>query len=414
MTIRAYKLRLYPNAAQRMMLERYFGSARWVWNRAMEYRSKAYRRRGESLSAVDFSRLLTRLKRTARYGWLRETPSVVLQQKLRDQDRAFTNFFAGRARYPRFRKRGNAEAIRFTIDARHVGKVAAWTARRVVVAGIGEVRYRGGNHPGQVPKRVTVRRDACGHYYASFTVEVEMSVKPLAGKAVGVDVGLKDLATLSDGTHIEHPKHLKGQLKRLRHAGRALSRRRKGSRRWHAARRRVARLHQRIRNARSDALHKLTTGLVDENQVICLEDLNVSGMVKNHHLAQAIADSGFGELRRQLTYKAQWYGRTLIVVDRWYPSSKTCSCCGHVLEALSLSIRHWTCPACSAEHERDENAARNILAEGLRQQVPGGTGELMRVEGKSADRLVAAGETRPRETRIVHSREAASGTPANG
>lgn len=165
-------------------------------------------------------------------------------------------------------------------------------------------------------------------------------------------MGLKDLATLSDGTHIAHPKRLKGRLRRLKHAGRTPSRRRKGSRRWHVARRRVAKLHQRIANCGADALHKLTTGLIDENQVICLEDLNVSGMIRNQHLAQAIGDSGFSELRRQLSYKAEWYSRTLIVVDRWYPSSKTCSCCGHVLEALALTVRHWTCPACSADHYR--------------------------------------------------------------
>jgi len=162
-------------------------------------------------------------------------------------------------------------------------------------------------------------------------------------------------------------------------------------------------------------LHKFTSRLIDENQVICLEDLNVAGMGRNRHLAQSIADSAFAELRRQLTYKAEWYGRTLVVVDRWHPSSKTCSHCGHVVEALDLSVRAWKCPNCSARHERDENAAANILAEGLNQLVPGGTGEVRRVEGPSADLPVAAGETHPDEARVVAtSRESVPGTPANG
>lgn len=409
MTIRAYKLRLYPNASQRSELERSFGAARWTWNRSLEYRSKAYRRRGESVTGIDFSRLLTRLKQTDRYGWLKEVPATVLVAKLRDQDVAFRNFFAKRARYPRFKKRGYAQSVTFQLDQRHATKQAAWTAGSILLPKLGAFKYRGHNHPRAMPKLVTIRRTACGQYYASFAVEADIRVKPITGKMVGVDLGVKDLATLSDGAKIANPKHLNTNLRLLAHRQRTVSRRVKGSNRYHDARRRVARVHQRIRDSRRDALHKLTTMLTNENQVVCIEDLNVKGMVRNRRLARSIADASFAELRRQLEYKSAWYGRTLLVVDQWFPSSKLCSDCGHKLDEMNLSVRQWACPKCGAEHDRDENAAVNILHEGLKQLEPAGSWGL-RVEGSSAGPPLSAGETLPSEARIVSSDEPKYGT----
>jgi putative transposase len=393
MTMRAYKLRLYPNAAQRAALNRYFGTARWTWNRSLECRVKAYRRRKASVSSTDVSRLLTRWKQTKRYAWLKATPATVLTQKLRHQDQAFQNFFAGRARFPRFKKRGHAEAVTFQIDARQAKRRREWGAGKIVVPGLGAIRYRGSNHPRQMPKLVTIRRDACGQYHASFAVEADIRSKPVTNGAVGVDLGVKRLATLSDGTTVANPKHYDRRLKQLRHRQKTLSRRVKGSNRFHDARRRVARVHHRIRASRFDALHKLTTSLIRENQVVVLEDLNVRGLVRNRRLARSIADTGFGELRRQLEYKAGWAGRTLIVIDRWFPSSKRCSSCGYTLDELNLATRQWMCPQCGTHHDRDKNAAVNILNEGLRQSTPAG-GRYGRVEGRGA----GGDDNRPRET----------------
>lgn len=398
--LKSAKLRLYPTVEQRRLLDQYFGASRWVWNRSLEYRSKAYKRRGESVTGVDFSRLLTQLKKTRRYGWLADIPSSALQQKLRDQDKAFANFFAGRAKYPRFRKRAHAAAIRLALDTRHAGYVKDWDAGTVRVPKLGNLKYRGNNHPGQMPKLVTIRRDARGHYHASFAVETVIQPKTVTGKAIGIDMGLKHLATLSTGEQIANPKHLHKNLRLLAHRQRTLSRRVKGSNRYQAARHQVARLHTRIRASRYDAAHKLTTTLINENQVICVEDLNIRGMSRNRRLARSIADTGWGEIRRQLEYKADWYGRTLIVIDQWYPSSKTCSACDHKLDELNLAVRQWTCPKCGTHHDRDQNAAVNILNEGLKQLEPAGSRGL-RVEGIGAGLLKRANETSPGEARTV-------------
>ena len=411
MTIRAYKLRLYPNTAQRQALAQWFGSARWVWNRGLEYRSKAYRRRGESVSWVDFSRLLTRLKKTPSYDWLGSTPATVYVQKLRDQDRAFRNFFEGRARYPRFKKRTHAQSVRLQLDQRQGQRLGRWKQGEIVIPGLGAINYRG-RHPHNAPKMVTIRQLACGHYVATFTVEAEIQPFPRSGRVIGVDLGIKDLATLSDGRKLDNPRHLQGQLRRLRRAQRSLQRRHKGSRRYHHKRQTVARLHQRVQDARRDALHKLTSMLIRENQVICIEDLHVKGMVRNRRLARAISDLGLGELARQLEYKAHWRGRTVIRVDRYFPSSRQCSTCGHILDELDLSVRDWRCPKCHTRHDRDVNAAVNIEREGLKTLVPEGDRGIHARGEPSAGRSTGDGETQLNEARIVCNRdEAVSGTP---
>ena len=379
--MRAYRLRFYPTSEQEAELVRWFGAARWVWNHCLEYRTKAYQLRGEKVTGVDFSRELTRLKRLDSYAWLRAVPRTVLTEKLRDQDQAFRAFFAGRARYPKFRsKRRRAQSVRLQIDQR--------VARRYFDAGrgllrlprLGVLRVVWSRKPAGVPKMVTVRRDGAGRWWVSFMVEEAVPVLPITTGAVGIDRGLKALMVCSDGTRVANPGYLARHLRRLRRMQRCLSRRQKGSRRWEAQRQRVARLHARVGDARHDFLHKVTTRLVHENQVLCVEDLNVKGMLGNGSLARHIADVAWAEFARMLYYKAEWYGRTLIEVDRWFPSSKRCSACGHVLDELRLDQRVWRCPKCGAEHDRDLNAAKNILNEGLRTLVPRGAGELTRVE----------------------------------
>ena len=319
---RAYRYRLYPTAAQRLRLEGWFGAARWVWNRSLEFRTKAYRRRKESVTGVDFSRLLTCLKRTARYGWLRDTPATVLTQKLRDQDRAFANFFAGRAKYPRFRKRRTAQSIRFQLDRRCIHRTCDANDRRLALPGLGPLRLRWSRRPHCAdssdapgckhcpkPRTVTVRRDAAGRWFVSFMVEEAMRAAERVAAPnpiVAVDLGLKDLLTDSDGG-------------------------------------RVARLHARVADARANFLHRVSRRLVDENQAIVTETLNVRGMVRNRRLARAIADAGWGELVRQIAYKAQWAGRVHVQVDPWFPSTKRCSACHAVRGDLTLKDRRWRC-----------------------------------------------------------------------
>lgn len=379
---RSYRIRVYPTTAQRTQLARWFGAARWTWNHALERRSKAYRRRGETVSGTDVSRAITALKRTRRYGWLAEIPSSVVVQKLRDQDRAFANFFAGRARYPRFRRRANAQSVRLQLDQREVARRRRWEAGAVEIPGLGPLKYRGGRHPQQYPKMATVRRDAAGRYFVTVMVEETPAPPPEAEHTVGIDLGLKELAVLSSGDAIANPRHLKRRQRRLKREQRKLSRRQKGSGRWHTQRRRVARLYGRVSDTRDDHLHKVTRRLVDENQVLCVESLNVGGLARSP-LAGSVQDAAWGELLRQLAYKAQWAGRTVVTVDRYAATTQACSRCGARTGpsgSKGLGVRHWRCSACGAVHDRDHNAAVNIRNLGVAQLLPAGSGEVTRVE----------------------------------
>ena len=432
---RAYRYRCYPSAAQRRALEWYFGSARWVWNRSLEYRTKAYRRRGESVTGVDFSRLLTRLKHTRCYGWLKDTPSTALTQALRDQDRAFRNFFEGRSKYPRFRKRRSAQSIRFQLDQRQVHRSFDANDRRLRLPGLGPVKLRWSRRPHCVdctdapgcahcpkPKMVTVKRDAAGRYFVSFSVEEApraaarraQRCATAPNRIVAVDLGLKAFVADSSGRTVAPYRALARRLRGLRRAQRVLSRRRRGSGRWRVQRQRVARLHARVADARSNFLHHVSRRLVDENQAIVTETLNVRGMVRNRRLARAIADAGWGELLRQIRYKAEWAGRTHLAVDPWFPSTKRCSACHAIRQGLTLADRRWRCPACGVVHERDVNAATNLAQEGLRllnEHRPGGT-RLLRVEGGTPGDVAALAATgpAPAETRT----DPAGLSPATG
>ncbi len=412
----SYTVRLYPSAGQRRELARWFGVARWVWNHALERRSKAYRRRGERMTGTDVSRAITALKKTRRYRWLAEVPGTVLVQKLRDQDRAFTNFFAGRARYPRFRKRANAQSVRLQLDQRQIARRRRWEGGAIDVPGLGQLRFRAGRHPHAYPKMVTIRQAADGSYHATFMVECTIAPRPEpVREAVGVDLGLKDLAVLSTGETVTNPRHVRQAERRRWRAQRALSRKQQGSNRWHAQRRRLARAHARVRNARTDHLHKLTRRLIDENQVIAVEDLDVKALARTS-LARSVHDAAWRELVRQLTYKADWAGRTVVTVDRFAPTTQTCSACAAQTGpsgAVELGVRQWRCDACGAVHDRDYNAAINIRELGMAQLLPAGSGDVRRVEAGDCSRgdvpAVPAGEARTRQAasaRMVRDGEA--------
>jgi putative transposase len=357
---RSYRIRAYPNGAQRRLLDRWFGATRWLWNTALAIRSEAYRECGLSLTGNDLSRWLTQWKRTPGHEWLAEIPATVLTQCLRDQDAAFRNFFGGRARYPRFKRKSTSGSVRF----QDVGR--DWTRGTLGLPKLESLKLAEALPEVTRPDLVTLSRDAAGRYHVSFSVEVPKSSLPITHRVVGVDVGLTHLATLSTGEKIPNPKRYHARLRYLRQQQRCLARRQKGSRRREKQRLRVARVHARVRQERQCALHALTTRLVREFDLVMIEDLNVKAMARGIH-SRAIHDAAFSEVRRQLTYKSEWYGRILVEVDRWYASSKICSECQYALDELRLDQRQWTCPRCGVRHDRDINAARNILAEGLRQ-----------------------------------------------
>ena len=361
---RAYRYRCYPTSAQAAVLARTFGCARFVYNWALRVRTDAYYERQERISYADTSAALTTLKQQPATIWLNAVSSVPTQQELRHLDRAFRNFFEGRGKYPRFHQKHGAQSAEYTTSA------FRWNAeaRSLTLAKMETPLYIHWSRPlpdGAQPTTVTVRRDTAGRYFVSILIEEEIAPLPPTTGQVGIDLGLHDVVVLDGGEKVGNPRFFAQDAQKLAKAQRRLAKKKLGSKNRAKARHTVARIHARIADRRTDFLQKLSTRIIRENQTICVESLHVKAMVKHPTLAKAISDVGWGEFVRQLEYKAAWYGRTLVKIDKWYPSSKRCSICGHVLDALTLDIRQWTCPACGAVHDRDVNAARNILAAGL-------------------------------------------------
>lgn len=359
---KSYKFRFYPDAAQSEQLAKEFGCARWVWNRGLIERDYAYKEWGISLSSThDISKNIAQYKKKD-YPWLSDATASVLQQKLMDQDKAFDNFFKGRASFPKFKKKSHAQSIRYQLDQRHV--LNNYRAGELLkLPKLGELTIKWSQIPGGVPKMVTVSKSASGKYFVSFMCEVEQGLKPMTGKVIGIDVGIKDVVVTSDGLHSGAPKFTYKYQRKLKKAQRVLSRKKKGSNGWHKQRIAVAKIHEKIANSRKDFLHKLTTRIVSENDVICVEDLNVSGLMKNRCLSKAVADVGIFELNRQIEYKAHWYGRQVVKISRWEPSTKKCSSCGKI-RSMALSQRVYECE-CGLVLDRDLNAAINIKRAGL-------------------------------------------------
>jgi len=358
---RAYRYRFYPTPEQANVLARTFGSVRFVYNWALRLRTDAYYERQERIGYHEASAALTALKQQSETAWLNDVSSVPLQQALRHLDKAFRSFFEGRARYPSFHKKHRRQAATYASSA------FKWDAqaRALTLAKMdASLDIHWSRAFTGTPTTLTISKDTAGRYFVSFLMEEELEALPVVSATIGVDVGLKDVAVFSTGEKIANPRHLRRSEHRLAHAQRNLARKQKGSKNREKARLKVAREHARIADQRRDGLHKLTTRLIRENQTVCVESLAVKNLVRNHTFAKAISDVGWGELVRQLEYKAAWYGRTLVKIDRWYPSSKRCHGCGHMLDSLPLDVRQWTCPECGVRHDRDINAAKNILAVG--------------------------------------------------
>ncbi|MFE2578914.1 RNA-guided endonuclease InsQ/TnpB family protein [Streptomyces sp. NPDC059378] len=360
---RAFKYRFYPDDAQAAELSRTFGCVRKVYNMALEARTRAWARQ-ERVSYNQTSAMLTVWKKTEELAYLNEVSSVPLQQALRHLQVAFTNFFGKRAKYPRFksrkRSRRSAEYTTSAFRFRHGQLTLA------KVSGPLDIVWSRQLPEGAQPSTVTVSQDPAGRWFVSLLVE-DPTVKtlPVLDTAVGIDVGLAHLLTLSSGEKIANPRHERRDRARLALAQRRLARKAKGDGANRAkARRKVAKVYARITDRRRDHLHKLTTRLVRENQTLVIEDLSVRNMVKNRSLARAVSDAAWADFRMMLEYKAAWYGREVIAVDRWFSSSRLCSACGTLQGRMPLDVRTWTCD-CGTVHDRDVNAAKNLLTAGL-------------------------------------------------
>lgn len=364
-----YRYRLEPTTAQKQALARTFGCVRVVWNDALALSSKLYAEGQKYPGAAGLQKLvITEGKQTAERQWLADVFSHALQQSVRDLDRAFRNWWSSlkgtrkgpKIKAPRFKKRSNAQSARFTRNGFRVldnGKLR--------LSKVGDIKVRWSRDLPSDPSSCTIIKDAAGRYFASFVVEVDRPPLEPNGRSVGIDLGLTTFATLSDGEKVDAPKPLCAALKRLRKLQRNLSRKEKGSKRREVARLKVARLHAYIADVRQDFLDKLSTRIIRENQTVMLEDLNVSGMIKNRRLSRTISDMGWRTFRTMLEAKAGMYGREIHIISRWEPTSQVCSSCGERGGKLDLSIRRWQCLHCGAEHDRDENAAKNIKAAGL-------------------------------------------------
>ena len=378
-TKRAYKYRFYPTEEQRIVLAQTFGCVRFVYNWGLHTRSTAYNERGEKLSYNGLAALLPDLKK--QYPWLRDVSSVPLQQSLRHLERAFKNFFEGRANYPSVKKKQHSQSASYAANAFKWDGVALTLAKMHTPLDIHWHRAL----PKQVtPSSVTITKDGANRYFISILVEDDIKPLPVVNTLVGLDLGITSMVALSTGEKVGNPRYFAKDEKRLAKAQRQHARKKKGSKNRNKARLKVARIHARIQDRRRDYQHKLSTRIVHENQVVCVESLAVKHMVKNHCLAKAISDVGWGEFVHQLEYKSKWYGRTLIKIDQWYPSTKTCSACKHVVDSLTLDIREWVCPACGVVQDRDTNAALNILAEGLSASACGGSVRPVRAKARRA------------------------------
>jgi putative transposase len=366
---RAYRYRFYPSSEQADLLARTFGCVRYVYNRALAERSRAWTQEQRRVSFAETCRMLTAWKADPETAWLYEVSNVALQQGLQHLQNAYLAFWAKRARYPRFKsKRRSRASATFTTSG------FRWRDGRITLAkmtGPLDIRWSRPLPVGAEPSTVTVSRDSAGRWHISILVEETIKTLPPLESAVGIDAGIMSLVTLSTGEKITNPRHERRDRARLALMQRRLSRKANGSANRAKARWKVARAHARIADRRRDHLHKLSTRIIRENQTVIIEDLSVGNMVRNHSLARAISDAAWAEFRAMLEYKAGWYGRAVVAIDRFYPSSKTCSGCGHLLASLPLDVREWRCPGCGAVHDRDVNAAQVIRAAGLAVQAYG-------------------------------------------
>ncbi|WP_017293204.1 IS200/IS605 family element RNA-guided endonuclease TnpB [Geminocystis herdmanii] len=357
--LKAYKYRIYPTTEQKVLLTKSFGCCRWFYNHALNLTNETYKATGKGLSRNEIINKLPELKKE--FEWLAEVPSQVLQQVALDLSRAFLNFFEKRAKFPKFKKKGNRQSIRFPQEIKLDGDYLTLPKLKKVYCKVSRLPF------GKL-KSVTVSVNPSGQYFASCLYDdgKDSPEQNSEGKVIGIDLGLTHFCITSDGSKHGNPQHYRKYEQKLAKKQKQLARKQKGSNNRHKARKAVAKVHEKITRCREDFLHKLSRKIVDENQVTCVENLAIKNMVKNHKLAKSISDCGWGQFCTMLKYKAESEGKIYLEVDRFFPSSKTCNNCLHQIDKLSLDIRVWQCPKCGTIHDRDINAAINIRDEGLR------------------------------------------------
>lgn len=364
---KTYKYRLYPNKNQIEMFDKYFGCVRFVYNRFLFERKKQYQETGKSDNYYGQAKALTLLKKDNNYSWLKDINSQVLQCSLRHLESAYTNFFQGRAKFPVFKKKKSKNSFTVPQNVKFEnGKLYIPKFKN----GIKVIEHR--PLQGKI-LFATISKTSTNKYFVSITVKQDYNSKNHTNQEVGIDLGIKDLVITSNGDKYKNHKFTQKYAKKLKQAQQHLSRKIKGSNRFEKQRLKVALIHEKIANCRSDVLHKISHKLVMQNDVVYLEDLNVKDMLKNHKLAKSISDCSFYELTRQLKYKGDWDDTYIHKIFRFYPSSKTCNKCGYIKQDLILSDREWVCPSCNTRHDRDINASINILLEGKREISVGTT-----------------------------------------
>ena len=356
---KSYKFRIEPTSEQIVLLSKHFGACRFVFNRFLHERKEKYLNEKTSLNYYDNARTLTDLKKEEDFDWLKEINSQSLQSAIRNLDSAYKNFFNKQNKFPRFKSKYDKQSFKIPQNALiNEGKLVIPKFKEGIKINLhreieGEILF------------ATITKSTTGKYYVSITCEVNYKPFDKTGSKVGIDTGIKDLAILSDGKTYENIKVLKSKLKKLKYQQRQLSKKQKGSNSRQKQKIKLSLTHEKITNIRKDYLHKISTEIVKNHDIISVEDLSVKNMMKNHKLAQSLSDVSLGMFYKMLEYKSKWNDKSFVKIDRFFPSSKTCSNCGWIYQDLNLSIREWTCPSCNEQHDRDLNAAKNILKQGI-------------------------------------------------